>query len=219
MINSISGGTNLTGQVNYETRRPSPEEMFKKMDVNGDGSVDKSEMQSVIGQIRGKDGDSIDISDMFSKMDADGDGKITEKEHNAAIQQMGKGGPPPKPNPEEMFAEMDANGDGTIDKDEMESFMAQMPSIDGNKSDLDELFSQIDTDGNGEISEDEFMAAEAERESKMQGMEQQNLLASDDNFTLDLAQVSGGEQVSYSTNGQSSNHIQLKIGTFVDFLG
>jgi Ca2+-binding EF-hand superfamily protein len=172
MINGINSSNSLMGQLNMTSARPKPEEMFAKIDSNGDGSIDKTEMQSFSEQISNQDGDTIDISKMFTDMDTDGDGSISKDEFLAAKPPEMKGGQGPgqPPDPEEMFGNMDANGDGTISKDEMKAFMEKMPARGGKTPDLDKMFSENDTDGDGKITREEFVKAETKRQAQMQAM-------------------------------------------------
>jgi hypothetical protein len=55
---------------------PSPEERFKKMDKNGDGNLDASEL-------RGKKDDDATAEKRFKAMDKNGDGKVTLEEFSA----------------------------------------------------------------------------------------------------------------------------------------
>ena len=81
---------------------PSKEDMFKRMDQNGDGKVEKSEMRF--------------DADGFDDMDKNGDGSITVDEFelpsfDPSNMRM--------PSTDDMFKRMDQNGDGKIEKSEM----------------------------------------------------------------------------------------------------
>jgi Ca2+-binding EF-hand superfamily protein len=172
MIYGINSSNSLMGQLNMTSARPKPEEMFAKMDANGDGSVDKAEMQSFSEEIANQDGDTIDITKMFADIDTDSDGKISQDEFLAAKPpEMKEGqGPGQPPDPEEMFSKMDVNGDGSIDKDEMKAFMEKMPAHDGKSPDVDKMFSENDANGDGKITKKEFVTAETNRQTQMQAM-------------------------------------------------
>ncbi len=73
-------------------QRPSPEDMFARLDADASGSLDQSELQSMIDRMSakmGSKGQSAD--DMMSKMDSDGDGALSLDEFAAGRPQ----GPPP----------------------------------------------------------------------------------------------------------------------------
>ncbi len=148
MISSISGTSSLTSMLQIR------QNMFSKIDTNGDGKHDASELAQMVAN--GPTGGAT-VEDILSQFDSDGDGAISEAEFNAA-------------NPDQtttettqamstsdfiaqMFTQFDTNSDGTIDSSELEQVAAMGPE-DG--SSASELLSQLDTDGNGSISETEF---------------------------------------------------------------
>lgn len=84
-------------------QRPNPEEMFKKLDTNNDGTVSLDEFKaSPIGQK-----DAAKAEELFKKLDANADGGVTLEElktnrpprHGGPGKggpgKGGKGGPPP----------------------------------------------------------------------------------------------------------------------------
>lgn len=93
MISAIaSSSTNAVSGAQH--KRPSLEDMFKKMDSNGDGSVSQQEFESAfvaISQKGGQAADSASTADLkakadaeFKKMDTDGDGKVNQTEFSTA---------------------------------------------------------------------------------------------------------------------------------------
>jgi len=226
MINGINSSNSLMGQLNMTSARPKPEEMFAKIDSNGDGSIDRTEMQSFSEQISNQDGDAIDISQMFAEIDTDGDGAISQDEFLAAKppappQGMGPGEPP---DPEKMFGDMDINGDGSITKDEMKSFMEKMPAHGGQTPDIDKMFSETDTDGDGKISKEEFVATETKRRQQMQAQIQimmgQNQPDSNDaaSYLLEALEDVEGGSLSQSIINEYSNLIMGNLNSTVNLL-
>ena len=71
-----------------EGKRPSPEEIFKKLDANADGSVSKDEFMA---GPRAKQ-DPAKGGEHFTRMDTDKDGKLSKEEF--AKRPEGKGGKP-----------------------------------------------------------------------------------------------------------------------------
>jgi hypothetical protein len=80
MIGGIqaSGGTHA---------RPTAQDIFKKLDKNGDGSLDADELSAA----KSKNGKGPDASRIMALADADKDGKISAAENDAAFAKM-KGG-------------------------------------------------------------------------------------------------------------------------------
>jgi Ca2+-binding EF-hand superfamily protein len=175
MISGI-GQLNWTSGTTATSTRPSPAEMFAKMDTNGDGSVDKAEFTAFGKQMAAKMGKADKSEEIFAKIDTDADGKISQAENDAFISKMQaqgpQGGPPPDgaKGPDEMFAKMDTNGDNSVDKAEFETFFQQMANKTESTDESSDLFSQIDTDGDGKISKSESSTFAAKMESQMQSM-------------------------------------------------
>lgn len=226
MINGINNSNSLMGQLNMTSARPKPEEMFAKIDSNGDGSIDKTEMQSFSERISNQDGDTIDISKMFAEIDTDSDGLISQDEFLAArppepSNGMGPGQPL---DPEKMFSDMDTDGDGTISKDEMKAFMDKMPAHGNHAPDIDKMFSETDTDGDGKITKGEFVSAETNRQQKMQVQMQtvmnQSQSISDESmsYLLDNLEDSDNNGLNQSIIDQYSNLLSRNLNSTVNFL-
>ncbi len=85
------GITNPAGSTSaHSTGRLSAEEMFKKIDVNGDGNLDKAEFEN--GKPSGMTVAQTD--ELYSKLDTNKDGSISELEF-IAKGSGGLNGPPP----------------------------------------------------------------------------------------------------------------------------
>lgn len=160
MISGISSAVSDTTQLSMQQMR---ENRFAKMDANGDGKIDKSELSSFFDEMAQKTGKSMDVDKIFAEVDTNNDGYISKEEdvaQEAKMQQMHK----------DPFTQMDVNGDGQVDKSEFSSFLDEMAKRTGNSINVDELFASIDTNGDGVISKDENAAYEAQRKSEMQSM-------------------------------------------------
>lgn len=100
MVSSISayGGSTASLYAPARGSRPDPAQMqaelFKQLDSNDDGSIDKTELSSVLSSAsaseEGESGGAIDIDALFSLLDADSDGSISQSESAALA-------PPPPP--------------------------------------------------------------------------------------------------------------------------
>jgi Ca2+-binding EF-hand superfamily protein len=171
MISSISGLSSLTQSYMAQMRQ----QMFSKIDTNGDGKHDKDELAQMVAN-GPQGGPSVD--DILSKFDTDGDGTISESEFEAASppeQQMQAAGFPPMMGGmggmssadflEQMFSNVDTNGDGVHDEDELAAMVANGPQ--GGPS-VDEILEKFDTDGDGAISKAEFEAGQAQKSGSVQ---------------------------------------------------
>lgn len=162
MISGINQYTNFSSGVTMPPSRPRPEEMFAKMDANGDDYVDKAEFSSFHQQLAGKANDADRLEEMFAKIDSDGDGKISKAEDSAFLASMKNRPAPPPQGGEleesqlsEIFSAMDANGDGSVDKTELDSYLLKMTKATESENNSNELFGKIDSDGDGKISKSE----------------------------------------------------------------
>lgn len=154
MVSGITGGFDLSTMV---------QSIFKKTDTSGDGSIDKTELQSLL-----QNSQNVDVNQLFSNLDTDSDGKISTGEVKSALQKIGEGmqarmGEMKPPDPSEMFNHLDTNGDGSISEDELAA-----GSPDGNGPggvSISDFLQSQDTDGDGKISKTEFEAGVKSMES------------------------------------------------------
>ncbi len=112
-----------------------PAAMFKKLDTNSDGGVDKEEF---LANIKKQDGDTDEkLLKMFEETDTDGDGKISQAENEAVMKKMQQGGKPKGPPP--------AQGAGASSKS-------------SSSSSTSSTYDVRDTDKDGEVSIQEKLA-------------------------------------------------------------
>ena len=76
MISGIQGGMEISADMIQQRQ----EEMFSKIDQNGDGSIDKSEFQVMSEKMSEMSGQSIDFEEVFSEIDTDGNGQLSLEE-------------------------------------------------------------------------------------------------------------------------------------------
>ena len=145
---SIGAMSSIGGGYDSMSINEMRQNMFKKWDTNGDGSIDASECQTAADTMSKETGLSITADQMMSIFDLNQDSVITQAEQTEASptweQHMANlmdaagmspmGPPPPPPDAaselselaDKIFAAMDTNGDGTISKTEYESAMEQL---------------------------------------------------------------------------------------------
>jgi Ca2+-binding EF-hand superfamily protein len=144
MTNGVTSGGGFSAMGVWGGQRPDPAQMqakfFAKVDANGDGGIDKTELTDAIDEMKKRSGSTaeVDVDALFSALDTAGDGSISQtelSENDRALfetlrEQLGgprhfghHGGPPPAPptqaNADDLFAEMDSDEDGSISKDEL----------------------------------------------------------------------------------------------------
>lgn len=141
MTNPISMSGGFSAYASFQPRAADTsklqEQLFSKVDTNGDKSIDQTELTSFLDYVSEKTGSSIDAASTLEALDRDGNGSISESElqENASAlfdqlraqmmgSQMGSAPPPPPGDPSELFSSIDTDSDGSISKTELESFMS-----------------------------------------------------------------------------------------------
>lgn len=179
MTSAISMSSCYSSYASTQTRAADTsklqQQLFSKVDSNGDKSIDETELKSFLDYVGEKTGSSIDSASALKALDSDGNGSISETEltDNASAlfdqlksqlmssqMQMGHGGPPPPPPSDEdssdMFSSIDTDGDGSISKTELEAFTSSRAGESGEGPSVDDILARDDADGDGAISSAEF---------------------------------------------------------------
>lgn len=161
MINAI-GGNNASaafGATGASRASKYVDQIFSKLDANGDGSFDKSELTSFVQGAQPAGDTSVNVDKIFSALDANGDGSVTRQEFGDAARRL-HDQLQSQSRSDKLFAKIDTNGDGTIGSDELSSFISSLPaSKDGGVSKLADLLKQADSNGDGSITKTEFNTA------------------------------------------------------------
>jgi Ca2+-binding EF-hand superfamily protein len=157
--------------------------MFAKVDADGSGSVDKTELQGMLDHIAEKSGQSLGGADeLMTKMDADGNGSLSQTELDAGMKslmpapsstvdfaQQSQGMPPPPPPADGASSAsgatdpLDTNGDGTVSAEERAAGALNEA--------IANLFAAADTDGDKTISQSEADTLQAKMDTVVQGLQ------------------------------------------------
>ncbi len=154
------------------------DDLFGKVDSDGDGSVSQTELQALLEAMSGGTASKTGVSsdDVFSQLDADGDGKLSEAEFDAGrpsaeavggMQAMGGMPPPGGPGGPGRPGGADASADSTTTYDPLDTnedgVVSLTERLAGSTSSVEQdaitaLFNAIDTDGDATISTSESQA-------------------------------------------------------------
>ena len=157
--------------------------MFAKVDADGSGSVDKTELQGMLDHLAEKSGNSLGSADeLMTKMDADGNGSLSQSELDAGMKslmpapastvdfaQQSQGMPPPPP-PDAAGSSsngatdpLDTNGDGVVSAEEA--------AAGALKDAVASLFAAADTDGDKSISKSEADTLKQKMDAVLEGLQ------------------------------------------------
>ncbi|MBF0375992.1 MAG: EF-hand domain-containing protein [Desulfamplus sp.] len=163
MVNSLSGISSYTNQINIQSMQQHREKMFNKVDNSGNGSVDQTEFDAFVVKLSEQSGTSINTEETFTTYDSDGDGTLNQDEMDSFMKENAPSPPSPPSSgmmnmlsPEEMFSDIDTDSDGGISQTELETFTAKMATNTGVSMNTEETFTTYDSDGDGTLNEDEM---------------------------------------------------------------
>ena len=166
MVSSISSSNYFNASIAKMSQQ-----LFSLIDLDSDGSVTKTELQSL------SDESSSVIDNFISKVDASDDQAITQQEFESALSKLlqemkssstenaSTAAPPPPPKDSgEMFSSLDSNSDGSLTVDELTA---------GGVPDAEKIFSEIDSNGDGMIT----LAESDAFDQKMKANDSQSMAA------------------------------------------
>jgi Ca2+-binding EF-hand superfamily protein len=144
--------------------------LFSQIDLNGDGSVSKSELEQAVT----KAGGNTKAADaLYSALDPNGTGSVSEQQFAQALPGSGfsdqmqaqmigyqaQGWPgasstqPGGQLAQNLFSQIDRNGDGAISKTELEQAVTK---AGGTKEGADALYAKLDPNGTGSVSQQQL---------------------------------------------------------------
>jgi calcium-dependent protein kinase len=127
--------------------------MFKTFDKNGDGKLDKAEIQQGYEKYEGKIVGDEEIDEIFAQIDVDGSGYIDYTEFVASAMDMQNLLTNDKL--KRAFDMFDTDGSGMISIDEIRDVLGLTDNEQMNEK-IKEIIKQVDGNGDGEISITEF---------------------------------------------------------------
>ena len=95
MMSGISGVGGMMGGM-----RPNPQQMFNRMDGDGNGGIDQNELSAITAEMAEHSGTAIDVAGVMEEFDSDQDGLLSQEESQSAMERLHEQmGPPPPPPP------------------------------------------------------------------------------------------------------------------------
>lgn len=145
------------------------QKLFERVDADGSGSVDATELQGSLDKLAEKTGRSApDATALVQQSDADGDGSLSAKELGTAARSLLPSTMEfAQHRSEKIFSKLDADGNGSLNADELNTVVDPLirraagdGAVDASAQSQTEaaVFGSIDSDGDGSITQAEFSA-------------------------------------------------------------
>lgn len=161
-ISALSGSSNFSATSAADRAK----KFFSKLDANGDGQLDASELASMVKN--GPQG-GPSAADLLKKMDTNGDGSVSESEFAAAAPKHGHHHKAKGANDGDADDQSGATGAATSADGKSQLFAELLKAIQGasttsansnasansSNTSADDLFASMDADKNGSISKSE----------------------------------------------------------------
>ena len=90
MMNGISSSSGYFGQMQMQSmgQKPGQEGKFAKLDTDGNGGIDTSELQTITDKISQRTGQAVSVEEVSATYDADNDGLLNQDETNTMMMEL-----------------------------------------------------------------------------------------------------------------------------------
>ena len=143
----------IASQLLTKGEKENLSKIFKSIDKNGDGKLDKEEILEGYDKFFGKAMDKEDIIKMFESVDTDNSGFIEYSEFVVAA--MNEKNVLTNEKLQAAFKMFDKDGSGLISADEIKEVLGFGQSL--TEEAVNNIIKQVDENGDGEISFEEFV--------------------------------------------------------------
>ena len=143
----------IASQLLTKSEKENLSKIFKSMDKNGDGKLDKEEILEGYDKFFGKAMEKQDIISMFESVDTDHSGFIEYSEFIVAA--MNEKNVLTNEKLQAAFKMFDKDGSGLISADEIKEVLGFGQTL--SEEAVNKIIKQVDENGDGEISFDEFV--------------------------------------------------------------
>jgi calcium-dependent protein kinase len=142
----------IASQLLSKQEKEQIDKVFRAMDLNGDGKLQKDEIKKGYAEFFGRQLTDDEVDEMFAKVDADGSGEIEYSEFVVAT--LNEKNLLSNNKLQTAFKMFDKDGGGSISIEEIKQVLSFGQNLDDDV--VQQIISQVDANGDGEISYDEF---------------------------------------------------------------
>ncbi len=183
-ISSVSSAWSSASVQRASRPGPSPERLLSKIDADGSGGVDSTELQGLLDKVAKKTGTSSTSSDssaadLLTQYDANGDGNLNADELGKTMESI----MPARSTMDfaqsrnstnstdsasaaigeagdDLFGKVDSDGNGAVSKTELQALLEAMSGGTASQTGVssDDAFAALDSDGDGSLTQAEFDA-------------------------------------------------------------
>ncbi len=180
-ISSVSSAWSSASVQRASRPGPSPERLLSKIDADGSGGVDSTELQGLLDKVAKKTGTTSDTSaaDLLTQYDANGDGNLNADELGKTMESImparstmdfaqsrnstertDSTSAAPGQAGDDLFGKVDSDGDGAVSQTELQALLEAMSGGTASQTGVssDDAFAALDTDGDGSLTQAEFDA-------------------------------------------------------------
>ena len=180
-ISSVSSAWPSASVQRASRPGPSPERLLSKIDADGSGGVDSTELQGLLDKVAKKTGTTSDTSaaDLLTQYDANGDGNLNADELGKTMESImparstmdfaqsrnstertDSTSAAPGQAGDDLFGKVDSDGDGAVSQTELQALLEAMSGGTASQTGVssDDAFAALDTDGDGSLTQAEFDA-------------------------------------------------------------
>jgi calcium-dependent protein kinase len=142
----------IASQLLSKQEKEQIDKVFRAMDLNGDGKLQKDEIKKGYAEFFGRNLTDEEINEMFAKVDADGSGEIEYSEFVVAT--LNEKNLLSNNKLQTAFKMFDKDGGGSISTEEIRQVLSFGQNLDDDV--VQQIIKQVDENGDGEISYEEF---------------------------------------------------------------
>lgn len=142
----------IASQLLSKQEKEQIDKVFRAMDLNGDGKLQKDEIKKGYAEFFGRQLTDQEVDEMFAKVDADGSGEIEYSEFVVAT--LNEKNLLSNNKLQTAFKMFDKDGGGTISIAEIKEVLSFGQNLDEDV--VQQIIKQVDENGDGEISYEEF---------------------------------------------------------------